>query len=103
MKIDTDDMVSVTEVNSRGFSWLIGEAAAGRNMLVLKNNAPAAVVVSPEVAGRLQALEGMEEDLRLLALTLIRMATDSGERIDVRDLAKELGVDPDDDDQDDES
>jgi prevent-host-death family protein len=98
MKVDTNDMVSVTEASNRGVSWLIKEAGSGRNVVVVKNNTPAAVVVGPQVMERLQHVDEIEEDLRLWALTLTRIATDTGERFDLRDIAAKLGVDLDGDD-----
>jgi PHD/YefM family antitoxin component YafN of YafNO toxin-antitoxin module len=98
MKVDTNDMVSVSEANTRGLSWLINEAGSGRNLVVVRNNAPAAVVVGPQVMERLQHVDEIEEDLRLWALTLTRIATDTGERFDLRDVAAKLGVDLDGDD-----
>jgi PHD/YefM family antitoxin component YafN of YafNO toxin-antitoxin module len=102
MKIDTNDMVSVSEASKNGVSWLIGEAGAGRNIVVLRNSRPAAVVVGPEVMDRLERVDELEEDLRLWALTLTRVATDTGERFDLDDVARQLGVDLTDEDDDDE-
>jgi PHD/YefM family antitoxin component YafN of YafNO toxin-antitoxin module len=102
MKIDTNDMITVSEVRDKGVSWLIGEAGAGRNLVVLRNSKPAAVVVGPQVMDRLERVDELEEDLRLWALTLTRIATDTGERFDLDDVANRLGVDLTEDDDEEE-
>jgi hypothetical protein len=44
---------------------------------------------------RLQYLEELEQDLKLIAVTWARALTDSGERFDLDDVAAEFGVDLD--------
>lgn len=92
MRIDTRDMVSVTELG-RDLSRHVNDAHDGRTVVVLKNNQPAAALVSPVEMERLQELDEREEDLRLLALAVVRLATDTGERIGLDDLAADLGID----------
>ncbi|MBT1194033.1 type II toxin-antitoxin system prevent-host-death family antitoxin [Rhodococcoides kroppenstedtii] len=94
MRIDTRDMVSVTELG-RDLSRRINDASDGRTVVVLKNNQPAAALVSPAEMERLQVLDEREDDLRLLALAVVRMTTDTGTRVDLDDLATELGFDLD--------
>ena len=93
MNINTEDMVSVTEANS-SLSRLLNDANAGRSKLVMRNNKPLAAIVSPEAAARLQRLEELEEDLRLLSLALVRTVTDDGGRHSLEDVAAEFGIDP---------
>ncbi|QXU56627.1 MULTISPECIES: type II toxin-antitoxin system Phd/YefM family antitoxin [Rhodococcus] len=94
MQIDTRDLVSVTEL-SQTLSRRIADAHEGRLTVVLKNNQPVAALVGPEDIERLQNLDEREENLRLLSLALVRMATDTGERISLDDLVAELGIDED--------
>ncbi len=94
MNIDTNDMINITDV-SRNASKYISEAENGRTLLVLRNGAAAAVVTGPSNIDRLRRLDNIEEDLRLLAAALTRMATDSGRRHALVDVAAEFGVDLD--------
>jgi hypothetical protein len=48
---------------------------------------------------RLQRVEELEEDMRLLALAWARMLTDSGERLTTEPVAAEFGIDPSEDDE----
>lgn len=98
MKIDTQDMISVTEVNSRGISKLVAEAMDGRTYVVMRQNRPAAVITGLEKLERMQRIEDMEQDLRLWSLAIVRFATDTGERYDLDEVAAEFGVDLDGDD-----
>jgi antitoxin (DNA-binding transcriptional repressor) of toxin-antitoxin stability system len=93
MNIHTDDLVSVTEANS-SLSRLLNEAHQGRSKLVMRNNKPLAAIVSPAAAARLQRLDELEDDLRLLALALVRMVTDDGTRYGLDEVAMEFGIDP---------
>lgn len=92
MKIDTRDMVTVSDANSKGVSWLVNEASAGRAKVLIRNSKPAAVVASIEDLERLAAVDEIVDDLRLLTVTLIREVADSGKRYDLDDVAAELGV-----------
>jgi len=94
MRIDTNDMISVTEASAQGLSKLISEASKGRQLVVFKNNKPAAAIVDIKTMERLQYLEELEEDLKLIAVAWARSLTDSGERYSLEDVAAELGVKP---------
>ncbi|MDF3316492.1 type II toxin-antitoxin system Phd/YefM family antitoxin [Rhodococcus sp. C3V] len=94
MQIDSKDIVSATEVN-RNISRFITEASDGRTFVVMKDNKAAACIVGPEAMERLQCVEERERDLKLLALTLVRVGTDSGERHSLDDVIAELGIDED--------
>ena len=48
MRIDTNDMISVSEVSRIGVSKLINEASEGREYILIKNNKPAAALVGME-------------------------------------------------------
>ena len=93
MHIDTQDLISVSEASNKGVSRLIESAAQGRPQVVLRNNQAVAAVVSIETMERLQRVEELESDLRLLSVALARTVTDSGRRYDLDDVAAELGID----------
>lgn len=105
MKIDTNDLISVTEANSKGVSRLITEASQGRDIVVIRNNKPAAAIISMEKLERLRRIEEWEDDIKLLALAVIRSATDTGQRVELADAAARFGIDLDalDDDEESES
>lgn len=96
MKIDTRDMVNVSEASNRGVSWLVREAEGGRTMLIVKNSEPAVVVTNVEKLTRLERMDETIENLQLLAATLVRMAADDGIRHDLEDVIAELGIEEDD-------
>ncbi|WP_158605458.1 type II toxin-antitoxin system Phd/YefM family antitoxin [Amycolatopsis panacis] len=103
MKIDTNDLISVSDANKQGVSKLVAEASEGRDLVLIKNNKPAAVIVGIDKIERLQRLDEIEDDLRLMTLALVRAATDSGRRVTLEDAAAKFGIDLDelDDDEDD--
>jgi prevent-host-death family protein len=90
MNINMDDLISVTEANRQGVSKLVSEASAGRELILIKNNKPAAVIVGIE---KLERLQRLEEDIKLLALAVVRAATDTGERVTLEDAAARFGID----------
>ena len=47
-QVDTEDLVSVTEIGSKGVSHFVTQAAAGRDIVVLRNNKPAAMLIGME-------------------------------------------------------
>lgn len=95
MNVDTRDLISVSEASNKGVSRLIESAAQGRPQVVLRNNQAIAVVISIETMERVQRVEELEGDLRLLSVALARTVTDSGRRYSLDDVAAELGVDLD--------
>jgi prevent-host-death family protein len=90
MKIDEREMISATDA-ARNPSQLFRAAAKGRRFVIITNNSPTAAVVSIELYRELADLQEREEDLRLMALTLSRLATDRGRRHDLRDVIAEFG------------
>jgi prevent-host-death family protein len=90
MNIDTNDMISVSEVSRIGVSKLVNEASEGREFVLIKNNKPAAALVGIE---KLERLQRIEEDVKLLAMAVVRAATDTGERVTLRDAAARFGID----------
>lgn len=95
MNVDTRDLISVSEANSRGISKLISDAEDGRPQVVLRNSKAVAAIVDIECMDRLQRLEELEDDLRLLSIALVRSAADSGRRYELDDVLAEIGIDPD--------
>ena len=93
MRVDTRDMISVSDAQSRGLSGLISDAELGRTPVIVRNSKPAAAIVS---IAELNRIDDLEENLVLLVATLARTVTDSGVRHDLGDVAAELAVDLDD-------
>lgn len=95
MKIDTNDLISVTDASQAGVSKLVSNASCGRPQVVLRNNKPVAAVVGIDILDRLQRLDDIEEDLLLLSVALIRSTSDTGRRYSLDEVADELGIDLD--------
>lgn len=100
MKIDTSDMVSISDISKRGLSWYITEASEGRSFAVLKNSKVAAVITGSDVMEQMQDLDEREENLRLMCAALARVATDTGKRYSLEEVAREFEVDLDDENAD---
>lgn len=102
MMIDHRDVVGATEFANASSRW-VKAAEEGRSVIIAKNNRPTAALVGID---RLQELEDREENLSLLALALVRTATDNGNRTELNEFIAELGLTDDvatlsDDDDDD--
>lgn len=95
MNVDTRDLISVSEASNKGVSKLVADAENGRPQVLLRNSKPVAVVVNIECMDRLQKIDELEDDLRLLSIALVRTAADSGRRYDLDDILAEAGIDPD--------
>ncbi|MFD2419134.1 type II toxin-antitoxin system Phd/YefM family antitoxin [Amycolatopsis pigmentata] len=100
MRIDTNDLISVTDANSKGVSKLVAEAGEGRQFVLIKNNKPAAVLIGIDKLERLQQLEEREEGLKLLAMAVVRSATGTGRTVSLEEAADRFGIDLDDLDDD---
>jgi prevent-host-death family protein len=90
--IDTNDMISISEVSKQGISKLVNEASEGREFILIKNNKPAAALVGID---KLERLQRIEEDVKLLTMAVVRVATDNGERVSLIDAAARFGIDLD--------
>ena len=89
-RVDTGDMVSVTEIGSRGVSHFVSQAAEGRDLVVLRNNKPAAMLISVE---RYEQMQRALDDAADLALGTARLALAEGaELTNLDDVLAELGV-----------
>lgn len=95
MKLETNDMRTMSEASRTGVSRLASEAQEGHDIVLTSNSQPVAGVVSVDKLARLQHLDEIESDLRLLALAWARVLTDSGRRHRLEDVASEFGVDLD--------
>lgn len=94
MNVDTRDLISVSEASNRGVSKLVADAENGRPQVLMRNSRPVAAVVRIDVMDRLQRIDELEDDLRLLSIALVRAAADSGRRYDLDDILAEVGIDP---------
>ncbi|MGC5166464.1 hypothetical protein [Luteimicrobium sp. DT211] len=94
MKVDTRDLRSASWVG-RNFGAVTDEVEAGRTIVVMKNNRPTSVVAPISVLESIDALDEREEDLRLLALALVRSETTSGRTFTLEETAADLGIDLD--------
>lgn len=94
MNVDTRDLISISEANTRGVSKLVTDAENGRPQVLLRNGRAIAAVVSIASVDRLQKLDELEDDLRLLSIALVRAAADSGRRYELDDVLAEAGIDP---------
>jgi len=94
MKVDVRDIRSATVVG-RNFGAVTDEVESrGSTVVVVKNNRPIAGVVPIEVIDRLDTISEREEDMRLLALALVRMVTNPDPVLhDLDDVARDLGID----------
>jgi prevent-host-death family protein len=95
--MDSEDMVPVGDASDQGVSKLVSRASEGRPVVLTKYGKPAAAVVNLEIMERLQHIEELEEDMRLLSLAWVRALTDSGKHYTPEELAAELDVDLDED------
>jgi antitoxin (DNA-binding transcriptional repressor) of toxin-antitoxin stability system len=100
MRIDTGDLISVTEASKQGVSKLVADAENGRPHVLVRNNKAVAAIVNIADLDRLQRVDELEDDVRLLSIALARAAADSGRRYEVDEVAAELGIDPSELDED---
>lgn len=85
-----NSLVSVTQFNKGQASKIFDRLRTERQLIVLKNNAPSAVILSPEEYER---LSDIEEDYRLLLLAQERIADGGLERtIPFREAMADLGI-----------
>jgi prevent-host-death family protein len=86
--IDTDDLISVTEANTKGVSYLVTAAESGREHVILRNNRPAAVVIG---IAHFEKLRQLEEELADVALLAARMTTTPPRRTSLDEILAEFG------------
>jgi hypothetical protein len=95
MNVDTGDLIGITEASSKGVSKLVSDAENGRPQVLMRNNRAVAAIVDINCMDRLQRIDELEDDLRLLSIALVRAAADSGRRYDLDDVLAEVGINPD--------
>ena len=89
-RVDTDDMVSVTEMGTRGVSHFVSQAAAGRDIVVLRNNKPAAMLIGLD---RYDQMQQALDDAADIALGTARLALAEGEdTVSLDDVLTDFGV-----------
>ncbi len=96
MIVDTDRLMPISEANNKGISRLVQEAEGGHDTVLLRNSRPVAAVVNVERLERLERLESIESDLRLLAVSLTRVLSDTGVRHSFNDVLTKFGIAEDD-------
>ena len=87
-KVDTQDLISVSEANRIGISGLVKAAEKGEQRVVIRNGKPVAAVVSIE---SLQRAEELEERLLDVSLALTRLLTADDRRHSLDDVLDRFG------------
>ena len=87
-KVDTKDLISVSEANKIGISGLVKAAEQGEQRVVIRNGKPVAAVVSIE---SLQRAEELEERLLDVSLALTRLLTADSRRHSLDDVLDRFG------------
>lgn len=85
-----NSLISITQFNKGQASKIFDRLRTERQLVVLKNNAPSAVILSPEEYERLAEIE---EDYHLLLLAQQRIAnSDMGRTVTFNDAMVDLGI-----------
>lgn len=87
-RVDTADLISISDASKLGISALVREAEAGHEQVLLRNNKPVAAVVSIE---RLERLQQLEDDLLDISLTAARMMTTGARRHSLQEILDKFG------------
>ena len=87
-KVDTKDLISVSEASKIGISGLVKAAERGEQRVVIRNGKPVAAVVSIE---SLQRAEELEERLLDVSLALTRLLTANQRRHSLDDVLDRFG------------
>jgi hypothetical protein len=96
MLVETDHLLPISEASAKGLSKIVSDAEGGHEWVLLRNSKPVAAVVGMGKLERLQQLEDVEDDLRLMALALARTVTDNGNRTSFGKVLAHFGLDEDD-------
>ena len=81
--------LSITQAAAKGVSGVVGLVEKGQALILERHGRPVATVLSIAKAAE---LEEYEQDLRSLALVLVRAATDNGERFTLNQAMELVGV-----------
>lgn len=92
MKIDTRDVVSVSDAG-RNLDRYVSEATAGRSVVIVRNNEPTGALVPLAAMDRLDRIDELEDDLLLCGVTLARTLTDSGDRYSLESITDGVDID----------
>ena len=87
-----NSLVSITQFNRGQASRIFDRLHSESQLVVLKNNQPAAVILSPEEFYRLSEIE---EDYALLLEATERLADAEAKAYSMADVMNELGIDQD--------
>ena len=87
-KVDTKDLISVSEANKIGISGLVKAAEQGEQRVVIRNGKPVAAVVGIDA---LQRAEELEERLLDVSLALTRLLTADERRHSLDDVLDRFG------------
>ena len=82
-------LVPITQFNRGQASRIFDRLHTESRLIVLKNNQPAAVILSPEEYSRLSEIE---EDYMLLMEATERLANNTSPATPMEDVMKELGI-----------
>ena len=84
-----DSLVPITQFNRGQASRIFDRLHTESQVIVLKNNQPAAIILSPS---EFQRLSEIEEDYTLLLETTRRLKEDSSSTSSREDMMSELGI-----------
>lgn len=85
-----DNIVPISDFSRGKASQVFEKAQGGTPVIVTKNNAPAAVIVSPEEYKRLAEVE---ENLYLLGLAIERLEANKGKKLlTEKEVMEHLGI-----------
>ena len=84
-----DSLVPITQFNRGQASRIFDRLHNENQLIVLKNNQPAAIILSPS---EFQRLSEIEEDYTLLLETTRRLKEDSSSTSSREDVMSELGI-----------
>jgi antitoxin (DNA-binding transcriptional repressor) of toxin-antitoxin stability system len=87
-KIDTDDLISVTEAGNLGLSRLLREAEEGHDRIVMRNNKPVAAVVNMR---RLEEMQDLQDDLTDVTLVAARVLMGGERRFSLDEVLTRFG------------
>ncbi|TAK31349.1 MAG: type II toxin-antitoxin system Phd/YefM family antitoxin [Chloroflexota bacterium] len=90
-RIDTANLVSISEASKRGILKLANDAAGGHEQILMRNNKPVAAVVGMDRLNELDELQRLEEDMLDIVLATARMVDDNGKRYSLDDVLKHFG------------